>query len=31
MGVAGFHLYSFNRVEETERWRPAALAAPGAA
>ena len=24
--VAGFHLYSFNEVERTERWRRAALA-----
>ena len=26
LGVAGFHLYSFNEVERTERWRRAALA-----
>jgi methylenetetrahydrofolate reductase (NADPH) len=31
LGVAGFHLYSFNRVEETERWRAATLGALGAA
>jgi methylenetetrahydrofolate reductase (NADPH) len=31
LGVAGFHLYSFNRVEETERWRAAAVSALGAA
>lgn len=26
LAVAGFHLYSFNEVERTERWRRAALA-----
>jgi methylenetetrahydrofolate reductase (NADPH) len=31
LGVAGFHLYSMNRVEETERWRAEALSALGAA
>ena len=30
-GVAGFHLYSFNRVQETERWRTAMVSALGAA
>jgi methylenetetrahydrofolate reductase (NADPH) len=31
LGVAGFHLYSFNRVEATERWRAEAVSALGAA
>ena len=31
LGVAGFHLYSFNCVEETERWRANALSGLGAA
>jgi methylenetetrahydrofolate reductase (NADPH) len=30
-GVAGFHLYSFNRVQETERWRTAMASALGGA
>jgi methylenetetrahydrofolate reductase (NADPH) len=28
--VAGFHLYTFNEVARTERWRQAALARLGA-
>ena len=31
LGVAGFHLYSFNRIEETERWRAGAVSTLGAA
>jgi len=30
-GVAGFHLYSFNRIQETEQWRTAMVSALGAA
>ena len=28
-GVAGFHIYTFNEVARTERWRRETLTAPG--